>query len=300
MTEQHITNTLKGVIMAGGTGSRLGPATKVVSKHLLPVFDKPMIYYPLSLFFLIGIRDILIIVNKTDLDDYVSILGSGERFGVNLIYKTQNGPKGIADGFAIAEEFIEGSQCLFALGDNIFIGNDFVKTLQNAISCNQGATMFLQEVADASQFGVVKFDENGDLTEIIEKPLSASHADAITGLYIFDSNVVEFASHSSPSKRGELEITDVLSSYMLRKKLNYQKLGRGFLWFDAGTPQDLLEVSAVIKSTEDRLGIQIGAIDLIAFQNGWIDKVELEKNLESLRNCEYGMRLRHSITNKIR
>ena len=282
---------MKSIILAGGSGTRLYPITQVVNKHLLPIYNKPMIYYPLSIVMLIGIRDILLIVNPQDLNLYKKLLGDGSHIGINLNYKIQEKPRGLAEGLIIGEKFLDGDCVCYVLGDNIFFGHDLPKIMNEAkeeIENNGGAFIFGYYVKDPERFGVVEFDEEGNVISIEEKPKNPKSNYAVVGLYFYDNEAVEIAKKVKPSDRGELEITSVNEEYLKRRKLKVKLLGRGFAWFDAGTHDSFLEASEFIATIEKKTGLMVGCIEEIAYRNGWIDKEQLIKLAEPLRKTEYG------------
>ena len=269
---------MKGIILAGGAGTRLYPLTMVTSKQLLPVYDKPMIYYPLSTLMLAGIKDILIISTPTDLPRFEALLGDGTRFGINLSYKVQPSPDGLAQAFILGEEYIGNDACAMVLGDNIFYGNGFGKTLRNALvnaEENNRATVFGYYVNDPQRFGVVAFDEKGKVTSIEEKPKQPQSNYAVTGLYFYPSGVSALAKHVMPSARGELEITSLNEMYLKEEQLDVQLLGRGFAWLDTGTVDSLVEAGDFVQMIEKRQGIKISAPEEIAYINNWITKEKL-------------------------
>ena len=276
------TNKRKGIILAGGTGSRLYPLTKVISKQLLPVFDKPMIYYPLATLMIAGIREILLISTPKDISQYQALLGDGRMWGVNISYQVQPSPDGLAQAFILAEDFIGDDLSALILGDNIFHGNDMSNLLLNA-SNNDNATIFAYHVADPERYGVVEFNNNQKAISIEEKPKTAKSNYAVTGLYFYDHKVVDFAKSLKPSHRGELEITDLNKIYMNEDKLNVEVLNRGFAWLDSGTHESLLEANQYIATVEKRQGQKIACIEEISFRKGWISK----ENLLSLAEEEY-------------
>lgn len=286
MTKQY-----KGIILAGGLGSRLFPVTKGVSKHLLPIYDKPMIYYPLSVLMLAGIKQILIITNPDDLCSYKKLLGDGSHLGISIVYKTQSKPEGIADAFIIGEEFIAGDNVSLVLGDNIFFGQGFSHSLQNAIKQDSGATVFAYAVKDPNRYGVVEFDSQGRAISLEEKPKQPKSNYAVTGLYFYDNNVVDIAKSLKKSDRGELEITDVNKVYLRKNKLNVEVLGRGFAWLDTGTHESLIEASQFVQTIENIQGLKIGCIEEIAYNNGWIDSEQFELCAENHINTSYGQYL---------
>ncbi len=283
---------MKGIILAGGSGTRLYPLTMVTSKQLLPVYDKPMIYYPLSTLMLAGIRDILIISTPTDLPNFERLLGDGSRYGINLSYAVQPSPDGLAQAFLIGEEFINGDSCAMVLGDNIFYGNGFKKHLVEAASRENGATVFGYYVDDPERFGIVEFDENGKAVSIEEKPKNPKSNYCVTGLYFYDNRVVEMAKKVKPSARGELEITDLNRMYLEDGSLNVVTLGRGFAWLDTGTMDALSEAAEFVKVVENRQGVQISAVEEIAYNNGWIDREKLLESAEKYGKSPYGEHLR--------
>lgn len=283
---------MKGIILAGGSGTRLYPLTMVTSKQLLPVYDKPMIYYPLSTLMLAGIRDILIISTPTDLPNFERLLGDGSRYGINLSYAVQPSPDGLAQAFLIGEEFIDGDSCAMVLGDNIFYGNGLKKHLREAASRENGATVFGYYVDDPERFGIVEFDENGKAISIEEKPKNPKSNYCVTGLYFYDNRVVEMAKKVKPSARGELEITDLNKLYLEEDSLNVVTLGRGYAWLDTGTMDALSEATEFVKVVENRQGIQISAVEEIAYKNGWISREKLIESAEKYGKSPYGEHLK--------
>lgn len=284
---------MKGIILAGGSGTRLYPLTMVTSKQLLPVYDKPMIYYPLSTLMLAGIKDILIISTPADLPNFERLLGDGSNLGINLCYKVQPSPDGLAQAFLIGEDFIGDDSCAMVLGDNIFYGNGFSKLLKSAANKEKGATVFGYYVDDPERFGIVEFDKEGRAVSLEEKPKNPKSNYAVTGLYFYDKTVVEKAKRVKPSQRGELEITDLNKMYLKEGTLDVVTLGRGFAWLDTGTVDALNEAAEFVKVIEDRQGIMISAIEEIAYRNGWISK---EKLLEAARlygKSSYGQHLKN-------
>ena len=292
---------MKGIVLAGGAGTRLYPLTMVTSKQLLPVYDKPMIYYPLSTLMLAGIRDILIISTPTDLPNFERLLGDGSQYGISLSYKVQPSPDGLAQAFLLGEEFIGDDCCAMVLGDNIFYGNHFSRLLRAAAAdAEQGrATIFGYYVNDPERFGIVEFDKNGKVISVEEKPKNPKSNYCITGLYFYDRRVVEFAKQVKPSARGELEITDLNRLYLEDGTLNVQLLGRGYAWLDTGTMDSLVEASNFIQMVENRQGIQISAIEEIAYKNGWVDKATLLVSADRYGKSPYGEHLKRVAEGKI-
>ena len=291
---------MKGVILAGGSGTRLYPLTMVTSKQLLPVYDKPMIYYPLSVLMLAGIKDILIISTPTDLPNFERLLGDGSDYGISLSYKVQPSPDGLAQAFLIGEEFIDGDSCAMVLGDNIFYGSGLSKHLKEAAACEKGATVFGYYVDDPERFGIVEFDENGKAVSIEEKPKNPKSNYCVTGLYFYDNRVVDFAKKVKPSARGELEITDLNKMYLEDGTLNVVTLGRGYAWLDTGTMDALSDATEYVKIVENHQGIMISAVEEIAFKNGWIDREKLLKSAEKYGKSPYGQHLKKVAEGKIR
>ncbi len=279
---------MKGIILAGGHGSRLFPITLPVSKQLLPVYDKPMIYYPLSTLMLAGIREILIISTPDELPRFNKLLGTGENLGLSFEYKAQIEPKGIADAFIIGKDFIGNDSVCLILGDNIFYGNDLIPLLERSFKLKEGAIIFGYFVKDPERYGVVEFDDERNVVSIMEKPEHPLSNYAVVGLYFYDNNVIEIAEKIKPSARGEIEITDINNEYLKRNKMYVELMGRGFAWLDTGTNQSLLDASTFVKTIEERQGLKISCPEEIAFRKGYIGKDKLIKTGEKLSASDYG------------
>jgi len=281
----------KGILLAGGSGTRLHPITLGVSKQLLPIYDKPMVYYPLSVLMLAGIREILLVSTPDDLPSYQKLLGDGEQFGIKLSYAVQPSPDGLAQAFIIGEEFIGNDSCCLILGDNIFYGQHFSENLKAANARTEGATVFGYHVSDPERFGVVEFDKQGRAISIEEKPTKPKSHYAVTGLYFYDNRVVDVAKSIKPSERGELEITDINRFYLEDQSLKVEMLGRGFAWLDTGTHESLLEAGHFVHTIEQRQGLKVACLEEIAFHNGWLSAEQLETQGEYLKKTGYGQYL---------
>jgi glucose-1-phosphate thymidylyltransferase len=290
---------MKGIILAGGSGTRLHPVTQAVSKQLLPVYDKPMIYYPLSVLMLTGIREILIISTAHDTPRFEQLLGTGEQWGLKFSYAVQAKPEGLAQAFLIGKKFLAGDSCTLVLGDNIFYGSDFEKTLREAAKRNTGATIFAYPVKDPERYGVVEFNKAGDAISLEEKPAKPKSRYAVTGIYFYDHQVVGIAETLKPSARGELEITDINRWYLERGQLHTQVLGRGMAWLDTGTHDSLLEASLFIHTIEKRQGLKVACPEEIAYRLGYIDARQLEALATKIGKSSYGDYLRQMLAEKL-
>ena len=289
---------MKGIVLAGGSGTRLYPLTQVTSKQLLPIYDKPMIYYPLSILMEAGIKDILIISTPNDTPRFEELLGDGSQFGISLNYKVQPSPDGLAQAFLLGEEFINGDSCAMVLGDNVFHGHGLTKRLRKAAEKTDGATVFGYYVDDPERFGVVEFNQEGKAVSIEEKPKDPKSNYAVTGLYFYDQNVVDYAKSIKPSARGELEITDLNRIYLEKAKLNVELLGQGFTWLDTGTHESLVEATNFVYTIETHQNRKISCLEEIAYNNGWISKQQLEKSYELYQKNQYGNYLKDVLDGK--
>ncbi|MCU1788929.1 glucose-1-phosphate thymidylyltransferase [Pectobacterium polaris] len=289
---------MKGIVLAGGSGTRLYPITRGVSKQLLPIYDKPMVYYPISVLMLAGIREILIITTPEDMPAFQRLLGDGSRFGIELSYAIQPSPDGLAQAFIIGEEFINGERCALVLGDNIYFGQSFGKKLEAVAAKEEGATVFGYQVTDPERFGVVEFDQDFKALSIEEKPTKPKSNWAVTGLYFYDKNIVEMAKQVKPSHRGELEITTLNQMYLEQGNLDVELLGRGFAWLDTGTHDSLIEASQFIHTIEKRQGLKVACLEEIAFRKGWLSKQQVADEAKVMLKTSYGQYLTQLIAEK--
>jgi len=287
---------MKGIVLAGGAGTRLHPVTQCISKQLLPVYDKPMVYYPLSVLMLAGIKDILLISTMQDLPRFRELLGDGSAFGVSLSYAQQDEPKGIAQAFTIGAQFIGSERVCLILGDNLFYGQGFVEKLAAAARTTEGATVFAYKVRDPERFGVIEFDADLQAVSLAEKPRSPRSAWAVTGLYFYDNEVIDIARRLGPSARGELEITDLNRAYLERRRLHVQLLGRGFAWLDTGTHDSLLDAAHFVQTIQHRQGMKIACLEEIALDNGWLSSSDVRERAAAMGNSEYGRYLTELVT----
>ncbi len=286
---------MKGIVLAGGSGTRLYPITQGVSKQLMPIYDKPMVFYPISVLMLAGIREILIISTPDDMPGFKRLLGDGSQFGVSFSYAIQSSPDGLAQAFIIGEEFINGDSCALVLGDNIYFGESFGRKLESVVQRDEGATVFGYQVMDPERFGVVEFDGNNRAISLEEKPAQPKSNWAVTGLYFYDKDVVEMAKQVKPSERGELEITTLNEMYLEKNALHVEKLGRGFAWLDTGTHDSLLEASQFIHTIEKRQGYKVACLEEIAYKKGWLSKQQVEQQAILLAKTGYGQYLQRMI-----
>lgn len=287
---------MKGIVLAGGSGTRLYPITQGVSKQLMPIYDKPMVFYPISVLMLAGIREILIISTPDDMPGFKRLLGDGSQFGVSFSYAIQPSPDGLAQAFLIGEEFINGDSCALVLGDNIYFGESFGRKLENVVQRTEGATVFGYQVLDPERFGVVEFDSENRAISLEEKPAKPKSNWAVTGLYFYDNNVVEMAKQVKPSARGELEITTLNEMYLEKNALHVEKLGRGFAWLDTGTHDSLLEASQFIHTIEQRQGFKVACLEEIAYSKGWLTREQVAMQAKLLAKTGYGQYLQRLIT----
>ena len=288
---------MKGIVLAGGSGTRLYPMTKVVSKQLLPIYDKPMVYYPISVLMLSGIKNILIISTENDIPLYKSLLKDGRQFGCSFEYAIQKEPKGLAEAFIIGESFIGKDKVAMILGDNIFFGQSFTNILERSAKFKEGAVLFAYKVKDPERFGIIEIDDKNNAISIEEKPKNPKSPYAVTGLYFYDNDVINIAKSIKPSKRGELEITDVNKVYLEKKKLKVEILGRGFAWLDTGTTDSLLKAAEFVSTVQNLEGMQIACLEEIAYKKGWINKKDIEESANKLKNTDYGKYLLNLIKN---